>query len=209
MQEIAIESEPLSEKELLAVQLIAADEITDAEIAERVGVNPATLWRWKKRDDFRDALKAYITECEESFVNVGIGQKNRRLAMLGDQFLRMRTVMLERAADPKMADIPGGKTGLLCRTVKGVGRGDDFELIDLYEVDTALLKEMRETMKQAAQESGQWVEKTALTDPSGKREYSPRNLKPEELDSELEELERAEAAAKARMAKALGSGKPS
>lgn len=210
MSQDVTETEPLSGQELAAIPLIAADEITDQEIAEQIGIDRRTLSRWKNRPDFRIALKSYIDECERDIVNVGIGQKNRRIAALGDQYLRMRTVILERAADPKMANIPGGKTGLLCHTVKGVGRGDDFELIDLYEVDTALLKEMRETMKQAAQEAGQWVEKTALTDPSGSREYSPvRNLKPDELDDELAEAERAQAAASSRKVKALSISEPS
>lgn len=53
----------------------------------------------------------------------------------------------------------GGKTGLIVHNVKGVGKGDDFQLIDLYEVDTGLLREMREHEKQAAQELGDWTER--------------------------------------------------
>ena len=56
-------------------------------------------------------------------------------------------------------DVAGGRTGLIVHNVKGVGKGDDFKLIDVYEVDTSLLKEMREHEKQAAIEVGQWQEK--------------------------------------------------
>ena len=48
---------------------------------------------------------------------------------------------------------------MLVRRVKGLGRGDGFLLIESYEVDSRLLRELREHEKQAAQELGQWGEK--------------------------------------------------
>lgn len=75
----------------------------------------------------------------------------------------MQQVIAERAEDIELQDVAGGKTGLIVHNVKGVGKGEDFQLIDLYEVDTGLLKELREHEKQAAQELGQWTEKKDLT----------------------------------------------
>jgi hypothetical protein len=65
-------------------------------------------------------------------------------------------VIAERAADPDMANVPGGRTGLLVRRVKVIGSGDNAREVCEYEVDTGLLKELRELEKQAAVEAGQW-----------------------------------------------------
>jgi hypothetical protein len=64
----------------------------------------------------------------------------------------MHQVIAERAADPEMQAVPGGKTGLLVRSTKGLGSGDNFTTVEEYEVDTALLKELREHELQAASE---------------------------------------------------------
>src|SRR5262249_37518948 len=58
--------------------------------------------------------------------------------------------------DPDMRDVPGGTTGLLVRTVKWVGSFVFY----LYQVDTRLLKQLLKHEKQAAQELGQWGQKT-------------------------------------------------
>lgn len=69
----------------------------------------------------------------------------------------------QRAADPTMAEAPGGDTGLMVRSIKVVGNGEDAEAINLYSVDTALMAEIRNTLKQAAQEVGGWSEKRELS----------------------------------------------
>ncbi|MHC5543152.1 hypothetical protein ACYOEI_33435, partial [Singulisphaera rosea] len=86
----------------------------------------------------------------------GIAILERRVDALHDRWLRMQTIIEERAADKEMDGVPGGKTGLIVRQTRG--SGPDAEPIDDYVVDTALLKELREHEKQAAQELGQWVE---------------------------------------------------
>jgi hypothetical protein len=65
----------------------------------------------------------------------------------------MKKVILERAADPSFAKIPGGTTGLLVRDYKGKDANQE-----IYRVDVGLLQEMRFHEKQAAQELGQWSE---------------------------------------------------
>ena len=54
-----------------------------------------------------------------------------------------------------MAGVPGGATGLLVRDYKGKNAG-----APAYRVDTALIAELRALMRQAAEELGQWVEKS-------------------------------------------------
>ena len=55
-----------------------------------------------------------------------------------------------------MADVPGGEaTGLLVRDYKGKDA-----TAEVYKVDTALLAELRNHERQAAQELGQWDTKS-------------------------------------------------
>jgi hypothetical protein len=68
-------------------------------------------------------------------------------------------VIAARAADPALQDVPGGKTGLIVRDVRGIGKGANFQLVAVYAVDVGLLAEMRQIEKQAAQEVGQWVDR--------------------------------------------------
>lgn len=143
-----------------AAVLVADDTKTDVLIASEIGVNEATLWRWKCHPDFRAKVESLRQEFREKVKAEGIANRQNRIDALNDRWKRMHQVIEERAADPTHASMPGYKTGLLVYQVKGVGKGEDFQLIDLFAVDTGLLKELREHEKQAAQELGQWTEKT-------------------------------------------------
>ena len=146
-------------KKRLAAQRMAEKELADHEIAEEAGVHRSTLYEWRKHPEFMEQVDSIASELGELYRRRGIGLHARRLAALQDRWERMQRVIEQRASDPKFLGVPGGDTGLLVHMVKGVGKGDNFQLIDLYAVDTALLKEMREHEKQAAIELGQWTEK--------------------------------------------------
>lgn len=142
-----------------AAQLLAENDFSVEEIAARIGVERTTLWRWKT-DPFFAAEVAII---EKRLGNLSlrrvIARRNRRLLALEDRWLRMQQVIEARAADPDHQRASGGETGLLVRRQRVIGSGDNALLIEEFEVDTALLKELRETERQAAQEAGQWQEK--------------------------------------------------
>jgi hypothetical protein len=57
---------------------------------------------------------------------------------------------------------PGADKGLLARSYKQLGSGEDATIVEEYAVDGVLLKELREHEKQAAQELGQWSEKSRV-----------------------------------------------
>jgi hypothetical protein len=164
-----------------AALLLAEDELTDREIAAKVGVDPGSIWRWKRHPEFQARVKKHVEDLGECALRHAIGRKNRRLKAINDRWERMQQVIEERAVAPEMQKVPGGKTGLLSHTVKSIGKGDDFERIDLYAVDTGLLAEMRACERQAAQEVANWVEKVAPTNPDGTDEYSAGGFTPDEV----------------------------
>ena len=69
-----------------------------------------------------------------------------------------------------MAKVPGGTTGLIVRTFKGVGMGDDFQLVEEHAVDQALLNAMLGIERQGAQLAGIWEDKLNVSG-ALRREY--------------------------------------
>lgn len=61
--------------------------------------------------------------------------------------------------DPMLYPVPGEKTGLILKRAKQVG---DIIVLE-HEADTALAQDIRATLRQAAQELGQWEEKQKVT----------------------------------------------
>ncbi len=141
-----------------AAQDVADDQLTDSVIADRAKIAKPTLYEWKRHPEFAAKVAVHQAEIRETIRKRGIAIVEHRVRALDDRWRRMQSVIEARAADPAMALVPGGDTGLLVHNVKGVGKGEDFQLIDLYEVDTGLLREIREHERQAAQELGQWTE---------------------------------------------------
>jgi transposase-like protein len=142
-----------------AARVIALGGLTYVEIARRFGVHLQTLVNWRAHPEF----KIRIAELEEEFRQVvrarGVAMLEKRVEFLNERWEKMREVIEERALAQDMEGVAGGRTGLVVKSVKSVRRGDDFELVPIYEVDTGLLRELREHEKQAAQELGQWTEK--------------------------------------------------
>ncbi|WP_143206211.1 phBC6A51 family helix-turn-helix protein [Singulisphaera sp. GP187] len=148
-----------SDERRTAALRLAEGNLTDAQIATEVGVCRRTIWSWKQIPEFSATIESHLEEFRQEVRRRGLASRERRIRALNDRWDRLQRIMEERAADPKMAEVPGGATGLLLHNVKGVGAGEKAKVLDLYTVDTGLLKELRELEKQAAQELGQWVER--------------------------------------------------
>lgn len=161
-----------TEQRVEAAALVAQDALTDEEIASNLGIDRRTLTRWKGEAEFRQRVGEIVKETHERIVARGIAEKQNRIDALNRRWKLMDDVIRQRAEN--LTDVAGGgNTGLLVRQVKGAGSGEAFRLIEEYAVDTGLLKELREHEKQAAQELGQWTEKSDLTS-NGKALIPPR-----------------------------------
>ena len=142
-----------------AAALLADGELTDREIADKVGVDRPTLWRWRQHSDFAARVRAITERAAEELERHAIARKARRMRAYDERWRELQRVIAERAADPTMQDVPGGRTGLLLKTVRVVGSGEAARQVEEYRLDAALLKELRELEKQAAVEAGQWSTK--------------------------------------------------
>lgn len=145
------------------------------------------LKRWSQQHGWQARLGEIAEQERQAIVKRGIADKQFRVNTLNDLHGRMLKVIESRGE--ANTDLTGGDTGLVVREVTYLPSGATRER---HEVDTGLLKSIQEYQKQAAQELGQWVEKIAPTDPTGKHEYA--DLTDEERANKLAELlERARA----------------
>lgn len=171
-----------------AAQLLAEDELTDEQIATKVGHNRASITRWKKIPEFAARVKAIATELGDSILQIGIARRSRRVKALNDRWERLQRVIEARSQDPAMQNVAGGKEGVMVRTRKVLGSGPGSKVVSEFAVDTGLLKELRDHEKQAAQELGQWVDKIAPTNPDGTDEYDAGNFADHEVAAILKGL---------------------
>lgn len=146
-------------EQIEAAQLIADGNLTITEIAEKFGVSRQTIYNWKQVPEIAARIEQHLEDFRQEVRRRGLASREKRIASLNDRWKRLQKVVEERADDPNHQSVPGWKTGLLVHNVKSVGGGENATVVDLYEVDTGLLKELREHEKQAAQELGQWTEK--------------------------------------------------
>lgn len=149
------------EKTELAAALIVAGNLSLDAIAERCGVTRRTLAKWRKEPRFKARVERELSRFRAEVRRLGIGTVERRVSVLNDIHTRLRQVIEARADDPRFAGVPGGSTGLMTLVaVKQVGMGPDAQLISVFGLDVGLIREVREIQRQAAQELGQWQEKS-------------------------------------------------
>jgi hypothetical protein len=146
---------PLTATREQAAQLLAEGRYEFRKIAETVGIDTATLFRWRREEPFAARVAEISAEFAAAAMKRGIARKDYRINCLANVHSKLLTVIEERGADPSMADIPGGKTGLLVKTYKVSGE----TVMTEYAVDTGTIKEIRGIQEQVAKELGQLVEK--------------------------------------------------
>lgn len=142
-----------------AATLLAEDELSDEQIAVECGIGRTTLHRWKQHPAFTARVADHVRALEAETLKYAIAKRRRRIKALDDRWQRMQR-LIEARAEELAAHTAGGDTGLLVHQERAIGTGSNQQIIDEYVVDTGLLRELREHEKQAAQELGQWVDKT-------------------------------------------------
>lgn len=141
---------------LIAAQLVAEGDLTQHQIAERADIARSTLYEWRKNPEFTVRVAEIREEFRQAIRSRGIAIIEKRIEAQNDRWRKLQRVISARAEDPAYHEVAGGDTGLLGRVAKWVGTGDNREFVVEFELDAALLREIRELEKQTAQELGQW-----------------------------------------------------
>ena len=139
-----------------AAQFVAEGRYEYGEIAEKIGIDRVTLHRWRKDEKFAARVARLSLEFSEGAKARAIRRKDYRVNVLADLQNRLMAVIEARAADPSMAELPGGKTGLLVRKPLASG---GMLVGEEIAVDTGMIRELRAVQEQAAKELGQLVDK--------------------------------------------------
>jgi predicted DNA-binding protein (UPF0251 family) len=149
----------LSKHQEDAARLVFDDNLSDEQIAAKIGITRRTLARWKLLPEFIARIDLLRQQTRLAILTQGVADKVSRIGAYNDRWQRMQQVITQRQEEYRGRGIAGGESGLLVHTVKAVGSGPAAYTVDEYAVDTGLLREMREIEKQAAIEIGDWVEK--------------------------------------------------
>lgn len=156
-----------NQKRREAASLVAEDKLTDEAIAEKLGIGRATLARWKKSPAFQKRVTTIVEAYADRALRHGIARQDVRLTKLASRYEKLEQIVEERAQDPEVQEVAGGKTGFVVRNVKGIGKGDAYQVVEVFEVDQGVLKEFRAIEEQVAEELGQKVSKHQLTGKDG------------------------------------------
>jgi len=111
-------------------------------------------------------IAAAIAEANARLEQEGIGNKEQRVRAQQERWDKMLQVIQARGAEYAQA-APGADTGLLVRTFKQVGRGEDARVLEEWAVDTGLLAELRQLEQLTAKELGQVIERSEVTGKNG------------------------------------------
>ncbi len=141
-----------------AATLLAEGDKTFAEIAKLCGIGDRTLFRWQTDPEFKARIEAIKAINSERTIQDGIARKDNRLSIYQDIANRIQMVINGRAKELG-GECEGGESGLLVRDYKGSGPFQN----EVYKFDAALVRELNNTLKQAAIEKGQWTEKVEGT----------------------------------------------
>lgn len=155
---------PKAEK---AIELLADGRLRYDQVIEQIGIGRTTFYRWRSDPAFMARVRARREEIASAIYDRGAAIRHRRVETYCELWDGLVRVLEERAKDPTVQKIPGGKTGHVLMTFKGVGQGQAARVIPVAHVDLGIVDRIQELGKQIAQELGQWTEKAELSGPGG------------------------------------------
>lgn len=166
-----------------AARAIAEGEDYDKEIAARLNVHYKTLYNWQCHPEFKERIRHLRQVWGAQIMRTGIALKENRVKYLNGLHKRQDQIIQERAikhgtksptpnVEPGAAMLPevaGGGSGLIVvdeRTYTPEG-GSGSVTTREESFDAALSREVRATLAQAGEETGQIVSKHELTGKDG------------------------------------------
>lgn len=157
---------------------IAECALSYVKISRLIGLKCTdTLYDWEKHPEFSARISMLRRTWEARVMNQGIANKARRMEILAKLNEKQLQIVEERGerlgatiANGPLAGSPaiaGGATGLIVIEKRMTGYGEAAEMVDDEVFDAALSREVRATLAQAAEETGQAVSKHELTGKDG------------------------------------------
>lgn len=154
---------------------------TDQEIADAVGVTRRTVLRWKQDSEFQAMVQDAQGKIIADALRLPSAQKFYRIRQMNQIIQRLLTALdlrgetysrtsntPEEAARQLFGDgvPPWAATGLFIERKKMSATG---RVVSEWEMDTALIREIRASFEHVARETGQWTEQSKVEMDGGVR----------------------------------------
>ncbi len=195
----------LPEKKERAAMRVAADELTNEEIAREAGCSLRTLDNWKTEADFVKLVQWHRDKAAATIRELPISKKTRRLSDYDDLRRRVRRAIAARGKSefPGMPDDPEKKKlfqaqfpYLLEQWRTGLYAMNRFGEV---KFDGGIVDSLLAVNKQASIEKGEWTERLQIQDEVSERAKElAKRMSPEELQQKRDELLRRRAEADRR-----------
>lgn len=118
------------------------------DICALLSLPTTTVYDFKTRH--AAAIEAHAAEVDAKMAGLLLASKERRIAAKSARHMLLELVRRERAAGRD-----GTETGLIVKTVRKIGRGEDAEYVEEYAVDKAMLNALDQLERDVAEELGQ------------------------------------------------------
>ena len=119
--------------------------------------------RLLRNANIRQRVDELTERVAEKVLEVSIADRKNRLAALNERWRLMEQIRRERATEMTKKDgkpvVAGASTGMLARTFKAIGTGQNQRIVPEFAFDAALFREMR-ACEEYAEEVTQWLERT-------------------------------------------------
>jgi hypothetical protein len=132
-----------------AAMLLAEDYKSDDEIAAELGITRRSLCNWKKHPVFDERVQRLVKQRRDRMFRYHLARDEEHMADLQRDYDLHEQVRAERGADPTMANVPGGTTGVITRDFKSLGSGENARVVPVYEEDHGWFKTRLALMDQA------------------------------------------------------------
>ena len=149
----------MTQAKILAARLVAEDKLSNAQIGRKCGVTARCIEKWKRKPEFLAEVASHKKAWKEQVLAEGLSDRAFRVKEAQADYDKLGQIIVERGKDPSMKGVPGGKTGLITRTLKSLNKGDGQRtIVPEYEADHGIVQARAHIREQVARELGQWVE---------------------------------------------------
>jgi hypothetical protein len=146
-----------------AARLLGTTSLSFAEVADRVGVSVITLKRWREDPEFTAKVKEFEAGDFDDAMRSSHARRADRIRTLSDTANRLLDLFHARSVlefdsdeETEAYHRNGGRTGLVTARKRSVGSGEYAVIVTDFSFGAAAVKELRETLKSIAVETGQW-----------------------------------------------------
>lgn len=165
---------PNRAKKHKAAILLAEDDLSDREIAAKLKMSRSTLHEWKQESEFQQVMGDYHGSIVAEALKLPIAKRTERVRVLNElhesyletKHLRGETYKLAADTPEEAArqifgggTVPWARTGMYVQQPKISASG---KTVVEWAFDSSLDSAIKSTQKQAAQELGQWEDKSSV-----------------------------------------------